>query len=35
MLELPEFGALDARLKLALRSVERVGGDLRILARPA
>jgi diaminohydroxyphosphoribosylaminopyrimidine deaminase/5-amino-6-(5-phosphoribosylamino)uracil reductase len=35
MLDLPEFGALDARPKLALRSVERIGGDLRILARPA
>lgn len=35
MLDLPDCGALDERLKLRLRSVERVGDDLRILARPA
>jgi len=33
MFDLPPFGGLDARRKLSLRSVERVGGDLRILAR--
>lgn len=33
MFDLPPFGGLDARPKLLLRSVERVGGDLRILAR--
>jgi diaminohydroxyphosphoribosylaminopyrimidine deaminase/5-amino-6-(5-phosphoribosylamino)uracil reductase len=35
MLELPAVGALEARLKLKLISVERLGEDLRILARPA
>jgi diaminohydroxyphosphoribosylaminopyrimidine deaminase/5-amino-6-(5-phosphoribosylamino)uracil reductase len=35
MLDLPAFGALEERLNLGLRSVERVGEDLRILARPA
>ena len=35
MLDLPPFAALDARPKLKLRSLERVGEDLRILARPA
>jgi diaminohydroxyphosphoribosylaminopyrimidine deaminase/5-amino-6-(5-phosphoribosylamino)uracil reductase len=35
MLDLPAFGALAERLKLRLRSVERVGEDLRVLARPA
>ena len=34
MLDLPPVDSLDRRLRLALRSVERVGGDLRILARP-
>jgi diaminohydroxyphosphoribosylaminopyrimidine deaminase / 5-amino-6-(5-phosphoribosylamino)uracil reductase len=35
MLDLPAVTALDARLKLRLLSLERVGEDLRILARPA
>ena len=33
MFDLPPFAALDARPRLAVRSVERVGEDLRILAR--
>jgi diaminohydroxyphosphoribosylaminopyrimidine deaminase/5-amino-6-(5-phosphoribosylamino)uracil reductase len=33
MVNLPEMTALDARVRLALRSVERVGDDLRIIAR--
>ena len=35
MLELPAVGALDERLKLKMISLERLGDDLRILARPA
>jgi len=35
MLDLPPFDSLDKRLKLAVRSVDPIGGDLRILARPA
>ena len=35
MLDLPPFAVLDARPKLKLRSLERVGEDLRIVARPA
>ena len=35
MAALPALTALDQRLKLNLLSVERVGEDLRILARPA
>ena len=35
MLELPAFGSLDERLKLKILSLERIGEDLRILARPA
>jgi diaminohydroxyphosphoribosylaminopyrimidine deaminase/5-amino-6-(5-phosphoribosylamino)uracil reductase len=35
MLDLPAVAELEERLKLRLLSVERVGGDLRILARPA
>jgi diaminohydroxyphosphoribosylaminopyrimidine deaminase/5-amino-6-(5-phosphoribosylamino)uracil reductase len=35
MLDLPPFDALEKRPLLALRSVERVGNDLRILCRPA
>ena len=35
MLDLPAFDALDRRLKLRLLSADRVGDDLRILARPA
>ena len=35
MLDLPPFDSLDKRPRLALRSVERVGDDLRILGRPA
>jgi diaminohydroxyphosphoribosylaminopyrimidine deaminase/5-amino-6-(5-phosphoribosylamino)uracil reductase len=34
MLDLPPFDSLERRPRLALRSVERIGGDLRILARP-
>jgi diaminohydroxyphosphoribosylaminopyrimidine deaminase / 5-amino-6-(5-phosphoribosylamino)uracil reductase len=35
MLDLPAVGALEDRLKLKLLSVERLGDDLRIVARPA
>lgn len=35
MLDLPALQSLDARWRLRLLSVERVGEDLRILARPA
>jgi diaminohydroxyphosphoribosylaminopyrimidine deaminase / 5-amino-6-(5-phosphoribosylamino)uracil reductase len=35
MLDLPEPASLDARLRLRLLSLERLGTDLRILARPA
>jgi len=35
MFELAPFASLEARPKLALRGVERLGGDLRILARSA
>ena len=35
MLDLPPFAALDARLRLRLVSLERLGEDLRLLARPA
>ena len=35
MLDLPALGALEARPRLRLVSVERVGADLRLLARPA
>jgi len=35
MLDLPPFDALERRPLLKLRSLERVGNDLRILCRPA
>jgi diaminohydroxyphosphoribosylaminopyrimidine deaminase / 5-amino-6-(5-phosphoribosylamino)uracil reductase len=35
MLDLPAFASLDKRLRLTLLSIERVGDDLRLLARPA
>jgi diaminohydroxyphosphoribosylaminopyrimidine deaminase / 5-amino-6-(5-phosphoribosylamino)uracil reductase len=35
MLDLPGLASLDQRLKLAILSIERIGEDLRILARPA
>jgi diaminohydroxyphosphoribosylaminopyrimidine deaminase / 5-amino-6-(5-phosphoribosylamino)uracil reductase len=35
MLDLPAFASLEARAKLTLLSVDRVGDDVRILARPA
>jgi len=35
MLDLPMPGALDARLRLRVMSLERLGEDLRLLARPA
>jgi len=35
MLDLPAFTSLDARLRLRVLSVERLGDDLRLLARPA
>ena len=35
MLDLPAVGALQERLKLKLVSLDRLGDDLRILARPA
>jgi diaminohydroxyphosphoribosylaminopyrimidine deaminase / 5-amino-6-(5-phosphoribosylamino)uracil reductase len=34
MLELPAFAALEKRVRLNIRSLERVGEDLRIVARP-
>jgi len=34
MLDLPAFPSVDARLKLKVLSLERLGEDLRILARP-
>jgi diaminohydroxyphosphoribosylaminopyrimidine deaminase / 5-amino-6-(5-phosphoribosylamino)uracil reductase len=34
MLDLPPFDSLDKRPRLELHSVERIGEDLRILARP-
>ena len=35
MLDLPAPAALDARLRLRVVSIERLGDDLRLLARPA
>jgi diaminohydroxyphosphoribosylaminopyrimidine deaminase/5-amino-6-(5-phosphoribosylamino)uracil reductase len=35
MIDLPAVGALEERVRLRLVSVERLGDDLRILARPA
>jgi diaminohydroxyphosphoribosylaminopyrimidine deaminase/5-amino-6-(5-phosphoribosylamino)uracil reductase len=35
MVDLPSFGSLEKRPKLKLLSTERVGDDLRIVARPA
>jgi diaminohydroxyphosphoribosylaminopyrimidine deaminase / 5-amino-6-(5-phosphoribosylamino)uracil reductase len=35
MLDLPALNSLEARLKLRLVSVERLGADLRLIARPA
>ncbi len=35
MLDLPAVPALDKRLSLRVLSLERLGEDLRILARPA
>ena len=35
MLDLPALGSLDKRIRLDLVSLERVGEDIRILARPA
>ena len=35
MVNLAEMASLDQRLKLAIRSVDKIGDDLRILARPA
>ncbi len=35
MVDLPAFASLEARAKLKILSLERVGDDLRILARPA
>lgn len=35
MVDLPAFASLEARPKLRLVSVERIGEDLRLLARPA
>ena len=35
MVNLSEMTSLDQRVRLALRSVDRIGDDLRILARPA
>ena len=35
LLELPALASLEARLRLRLLSLERLGDDLRLLARPA
>jgi diaminohydroxyphosphoribosylaminopyrimidine deaminase/5-amino-6-(5-phosphoribosylamino)uracil reductase len=35
MVDLPAFASLEARTKLKMLSLDRVGDDLRILARPA
>jgi diaminohydroxyphosphoribosylaminopyrimidine deaminase/5-amino-6-(5-phosphoribosylamino)uracil reductase len=35
MLDLPSKSALDERLKLRIASLDRVGDDIRVLARPA
>lgn len=35
MLDLPSFSSLEERIKLRIVSLERIGEDLRILARPA
>jgi diaminohydroxyphosphoribosylaminopyrimidine deaminase/5-amino-6-(5-phosphoribosylamino)uracil reductase len=35
MVDLPAFDSLEKRIKLRVLSVERLAGDLRILARPA
>ena len=35
MLDLPALASLDARLRLRVTSLERLGDDLRLLARPA
>ena len=35
MVDLPAFESLEKRIKLNVLSTERLGGDLRILARPA
>jgi diaminohydroxyphosphoribosylaminopyrimidine deaminase/5-amino-6-(5-phosphoribosylamino)uracil reductase len=35
MLDLPAVASLEARTKLKILSLDRVGDDLRILARPA
>jgi diaminohydroxyphosphoribosylaminopyrimidine deaminase/5-amino-6-(5-phosphoribosylamino)uracil reductase len=35
MLDLAAFGSLESRLLLKIRSLERIGEDVRILARPA
>ncbi len=35
MLDLPAFGSLETRTKLKVLSLDRLGEDLRILARPA
>ena len=35
MLDLPAFDSLEGRLRLKILSLERIGEDLRILARPA
>jgi diaminohydroxyphosphoribosylaminopyrimidine deaminase/5-amino-6-(5-phosphoribosylamino)uracil reductase len=35
MLDLPAFASLDSRLKLKVLSLDRLGDDLRVLARPA
>ena len=35
MLSLPAFASLDKRLKTKISSLERIGEDIRILARPA
>jgi len=35
MVNLSAMTSLDQRVRLAIRSVDRIGADLRILARPA
>ena len=34
MLDLPAFSSLESRIKLKVLSLERLGEDLRIVARP-
>jgi diaminohydroxyphosphoribosylaminopyrimidine deaminase/5-amino-6-(5-phosphoribosylamino)uracil reductase len=35
LVDLPSFGSLEKRLRLEVLSLDRLGEDLRIVARPA